>query len=202
MTLVALSIASVLSFAWCIILLAGLEGFLCYVFPYTDIERDNEPGVIYLRRFFIYPRNKDFGSNKGKKRIYLHKFYRGDEDPHLHDHPWPFTSFILTRGYWEETPDYAVAGGSQGTNMCWTIGADDERRQQKFYKRWSLLKRPAAWKHRVILDDPKPVWTIVRTGVKERSWGFWIKGKLCPWRQYNDGVCYCTPEEKEVSHES
>lgn len=175
--------------------LGFIEGTLTLLFPYTDIERDDAPGVIYLRRFFIYPRNKDFGKNKGKGRLYLHKFYRGDEDLHLHDHPWPFVSLILTRGYWEETLWRPGDGYVKGSYPTW--GADNEWRTKKFYRRFSLLRRPATWKHRVILKDSKPVWTIVKTGVKERSWGFWIKNNLCPWRNYDNGVCWCSPEEKE-----
>jgi hypothetical protein len=168
-----------------------IEKLLCKLFPYTDIMRD-DTNDIYLRRFFIYPRDKDFGKNKGKGRLYLHKFYRGDEDPHCHDHPWPFTSLILTRGYWEETP-FDPSKSVDGRNP-WgfaTMQEYGEERERTFYPRFSLLRRPAAWKHRVILKDTKPVWTIVRTGVKERSWGFWIKEKFCPWRNYKNGVCWC-----------
>jgi hypothetical protein len=187
------------------------EWAMTKLFPYVDIHRDGT-NAIYLRRFFIYPRDKDFGKNKGKGRIYLHKFYRGDEDPHLHDHPWPYESLILTRGYFEETPMYEAqdfrqfmpdedfvrseivdGNGDQSWPKNW--------RRRIFYKPWTLLQRPAVWKHRVILKDGKPVWTLIRTGKKERSWGFWTDDAseldFCPWRQYDQGVCYCTPEEKE-----
>lgn len=170
------------------------EALLCLIFPYTDIERDNEPGVIYLRRWFLYPRDKDFGKNKGKGRLYLHKFYLGDSDDFLHDHPWRFSSLILTRGYWEET-----AYSAKDKALSWLRNEYEpllvynesakELRIRKFYSRFSLLKRPAEWRHRVILKDTKPVWTIVKTGVKERSWGFWIHGKMCPWRNFHNGKC-------------
>src|SRR5271170_2244259 len=107
------------------------EALLCLIFPYTDIERDNEPGVTYLRRWFLYPRDKDFGKNKGKGRLYLHKFYRGDEDLHLHDHPWPFTSLILTRGYWEQTPY------KEGDDWEIRTMDEDEMRKMLFYPRFS-----------------------------------------------------------------
>jgi len=169
-----------------------IERILCKLFPYTDIMRD-DTNDIYLRRWFIYPRHKEF--KKLEPRIYLHKFYRGDEDPHLHDHPWPFTSLILTQGYWEETFD---EDGEKGTGEfpCYVTGPDGSHRMQQFYKRFSILRRPATWKHRVILDNNKPVWTIVRTGVKERSWGFWVNNALCPWRNYSKGVCWCENEGK------
>lgn len=168
------------------------ERLLCKVFPYTDIKRA-DTGDLYLRRWFLYPRDKDFGKNVGKGRLYLHKFYRGDEDPYLHDHPWPFTSLILTRGYWEET-EFNPMDSWYGQLWLPASGPDGESRIRKFYKRFSVLKRPATWKHRVILKDETPVWTIVKTGVKERSWGFWILGKMCPWRNYQSGVCWCDPQ--------
>lgn len=173
-----------------------IETILTKLFPYTDIHRSGTD-EIYLRRFFLYPRDKDFGKNKGKGRLYLHKFYRGDEDPHLHDHPWPFTSLILTRGYFEETP-WSSADSPDGTNLYgyYSLQEYGEERKIRFYRRFSILRRPATWKHRVILKDKKPVWTLVKTGVKERSWGFWIKDKLCPWRKYDDGVCWCDDEGK------
>jgi hypothetical protein len=166
------------------------EKLLCRVFRYNDILRQ-DTGELYLRRWFIYPRYKEF--KKAEPRLYLHKFYRGDEDPYLHDHPWSFTSLILTGGYWEEIPwDYIDAVGSIPT-----FGPDNDWRNLKFYPRFSILKRPATWKHRVLLKDKNPVWTIVKTGVKERSWGFWVKNKLCPWRTFTEqGVAWCGIEKE------
>lgn len=177
-----------------------LEKILCKVFPYTDIYRAGTDDI-YLRRWFLHPMDKDFGKNKGKGRLYLHKFYRGDEDEHLHDHPWPFTSLILTRGYWEETPfveldpTLTVWQRLQSRFIYPLSEGESGARRQVFYPRFSVLRRPATWRHRVILKDKTPVWTIVKTGVKERSWGFWIADKICPWRQYDNGNCL------EESHE-
>lgn len=173
-----------------------IERILCKLFPFTDIKRE-ESGDIYLRRWFLYPRDKDFDKNKGKGRLYLHKFYRGDEDEHLHDHPWSFTSLILTRGYWEETPFDVEREGWYGMpphGYRWCGIGESGERKRKFYPAFSLLRRPATWRHRVILKDEKPVWTLVRTGSKERSWGFWLKGVFCPWRNYQDGVCWCAED--------
>lgn len=167
-----------------------IERLLCKLFPHADIMR-NGTQDLYLRRWFIYPRDKDFGKNKGKGRLYLHKFYRGDEDLYLHDHPWPFTSMILTRGYWEETLDFDAATQGTGTNACYSVGPDGDYRTQQWYRPFSILRRPAKWKHRVLLDNGDPVWTIVKTGPKERSWGFWVKGRLCPWRKFEQGVQWC-----------
>jgi hypothetical protein len=171
-----------------------VDSILSLIFPHHDIQRQN--GDLYLRRWFIWPRNKEF--KKLEPRLYLHKFYRGDEDPHMHDHPWSFTSLILTRGYWEETPlDSLNHKTPYRTEDNWTrqriVDVDEtgEFRRQLFYPRFTVLRRPAVHKHRVVLKDKKPVWTIVRTGVKERSWGFWIGNKLCPWRKYSSSLGIC-----------
>jgi hypothetical protein len=174
-----------------------IETLLCKIFPFTDIKRSGTDDL-YLRRWFIYPRDKDFGKNKGKGRLYLHKFYRGDEDEHLHCHPWRFTSLIITRGYWEEVSFYSErisTDKSVNISLVQRHREEPELRRVTFYPRFSIIRRPATWQHRVILEGTTPVWTIVKTGVKERSWGFWIKGKLCPWRNYRDGVCWCESEE-------
>lgn len=168
------------------------ERLLCRVFRYTDIKRE-DTGDLYLRRWFIYPRYKEF--QKAEPRLYLHKFYRGDEDPYLHDHPWPYTSLILTGGYWEET-ELEDSPWKPGLSRLST-GIDGDARVQRWHTRLSILKRPATWRHRVILADKTPVWTLVRTGVKERSWGFWVKNKLCPWRTFTEkGVAWCGIESE------
>lgn len=188
-----------------------IETLLCKIFPFTDIKRSGTD-ELYLRRWFIYPRDKDFDKNKGKGRLYLHKFYRGDEDPYLHDHPWPFTSLILTGGYWEETPFWNSLQSTSWSpaqvfeflsptpytrlSLVQKHSTDPEKRRVTFYPRFSILRRPAEWQHRVILEGTKPVWTLVKTGVKERSWGFWVNNKLCPWRTYGKGVEWCNEENK------
>lgn len=156
-----------------------------------DITR-HDTGELYLRRFFLW---------RGKSgRLLLHKFYRGDEDPHLHDHPWSFNSLILTRGYWEETPSHYYPADC-GTFDPELQVIEGEVRKRIFYPRFSYLRRPAEWQHRVILKDKKPVWTLVYTRTKSRDWGFWIKDKLCPWRNYSQGVCWCGPEQEQQKTE-
>src|SRR5271170_2923953 len=78
-----------------------IEALLNLLFNKTDIinYRVNDEGELYLRRWFIYPRKpKDLAM---VPRLYLHKFYTGDNDRHLHDHPWSFTSLLLWNGYHE-----------------------------------------------------------------------------------------------------
>jgi hypothetical protein len=176
-----------------------VERILCKLFPYIDILRD-DTNDLYLRRFFIYPRNKDLTKNQTKPRLYLHKFYRGDEDPHMHDHPWDFTSLILTQGYWEEVPGFSGLPDEKYTRFDSTYGADGDYRYRYFFPRFSLLHRLAEHKHRVILKDSTPVWTLVLTEPKRRKWGFWIRDTFCPWKNYHAGICWCVEQENLCNH--
>ena len=92
--------------------------------------------------------------------IKLHRIYRPDRQRDLHDHPWNFVSFILRGSYVEDTP--------QG-----------QRR-----RRWFNFKR-AEDRHSIREVSRSPVWTLIYTGPKRRSWGFWRGGKFIPWRQYD-----------------
>jgi hypothetical protein len=104
-----------------------------------------EEGRAYLKRYFVWNDNR--GPEK-KPHIYLHKFINSDPDRNLHDHPWNFISFILWRGYVEETP-----------------GGVKKRKYPGM-----ILYRPANWAHRVHIT--KPAWTLVLTFKKKREWGF------------------------------
>lgn len=82
-----------------------IERVLCKLFQHVDIT-DDDGTQVYLRRWFVYPHNpKD---NKLQGRLYLHKFCKSDNLRDLHDHPWPYRTLILWRGYWEHSfnPDW------------------------------------------------------------------------------------------------
>lgn len=131
-----------------------------------DITR---PDVgVYLTRWVLWGKREGSG-----RKVFLHLFHRGDAEPYLHDHPWPFTSIILWGGYWEytPTPPDEVPGVGPQTG--------------RWYGPGSILRRPAEWKHRVELPAGKRCWTLVFIGLKVRSWGFWcpVKGWI-PWREH------------------
>ena len=51
------------------------------------LDADNAP---YLTRYYLFLKDRKwFPFN-----IFLHNFHKGDPDD-LHDHPWPFITFIL-----------------------------------------------------------------------------------------------------------
>ncbi|MHC9292013.1 hypothetical protein ACRCUN_06070 [Mycobacterium sp. LTG2003] len=150
----------------------------------------------YLLRWYVIPRNPLFN-------VYLHQFLRSDDDRALHDHPWWFVSLIL-RGHYDEVTE-------RGTN----------RRRAG-----SIAFRPAEWRHRVALihelvlhqrsgrmlpaAEPTPCWTLIVTGRRVRTWGFWCKqqpqqpididlraagvriaapDRLIPWDEFGDAGC-------------
>jgi hypothetical protein len=104
----------------------------------------------YMRRWFI--KTPWFS-------VRIHNIRRSDEDRALHDHPWPFVSLILWGGYREITDEHHTSP---------TYG--------KWYGPGSILYRPAAFKHRLLLPHGHQAWTLVVTGPKQRSWGFDVPG--------------------------
>ena len=107
--------------------------------------------------------------------IYLHHLLRSDYDRALHDHPWPFTTILLTGSY-IEVHDQTTDGLEEAV----------------LRKRWSVLHRPAKWRHRLVLS--KPIWTLLFVGQRERKWGFWLPTGWCWWRQHNQELGICEDE--------
>jgi hypothetical protein len=191
------------------------ERLLSRVFQHIDITGDEaaQGDNIYLRRWFIYPRNPD--NNKQARRLYLHKFYLGDRDRHLHDHPWAFRSLILWGGYFEHSfnpewmrikakykndPVGLAALIEECDELCKMMGqpAGAYMTIRKWYGPLSFLRRGASWTHRVELPPGKTCWTLILTEKKSRSWGFHTDSGWCWWKNYRDGICWCydNPNEK------
>lgn len=97
----------------------------------------------------------------GPVRMCLHVFHRSDADD-LHDHPWPFVSVILWRGYREQS-----------------AGA-------RLKRKWPgmILFRPATHVHRVELVDGKRAISLVFMGRRIREWGFFTRQGWKLWTKY------------------
>lgn len=119
--------------------------------------------TIYMRRWFFWC--PWFG-------IRVHHILRSDADKHMHDHPWDFISILLTGGYTELLPR---------TDVTPELAAR-MRPVKRRHPRWSIVRHKAEDLHRLILDEP--VWTLVLTGPKRRSWGFMTEQGMVPWRTY------------------
>ena len=107
--------------------------------------------------------------------IYLHHLMASDEDRALHDHPWSFVTILLTSGYWEWIPWDLDRG----------LVAPVDRRLWR--PRFSILRRPARYKHR--LELAKPCWTLVFRGPRQREWGFWTARGWLDWKTYGRMFC-------------
>jgi len=134
------------------------------IWPHRVIDDTCRPEAgPMLIRYFLF-RSKYLG-------IYLHHFLRSDNDRHVHDHPWTFITFLIGGGYWEHIPKNHEAGWC-GCG-AWHLRRNDDllpyiariRRH-----RFSILYRPATWRHWVEID--KPAWTLVFRFRRERDWGF------------------------------
>lgn len=113
----------------------------------------------YLKRWYLI-RTDRFA-------IFVHKFLRSDEDRALHDHPWPFIVIPIWRGYHEES--------LKGIHRVLPI--------------LGIRKRRATYRHRVILIDGKPSWSIFIRFRKQRVWGFWPESGFVDWKQWWHDLC-------------
>ena len=101
----------------------------------------------YLRRWYLVPRNPVLN-------VYLHHFLRSDDDRALHDHPWPWASWLLHGRYIEHT---IAAGGVH-------------RRHERHVGSLKLALPSRA--HRVEVLPGESGWTLFITGPRVREWGF------------------------------
>lgn len=134
-------------------------------------ETSNAPKInlygttgIYITRYML-----DDGPSG---RTYLHQFHRPDEDREYHDHPWPFTAFIIVGSYVEtrvkeESTSITSLSEERSAGTSYTITASE----------WHRIES---------LCNGDPVWTLVRTGPKEKSWSFFdsTSGRKTPWREF------------------
>jgi len=115
-------------------------------------QAPHRPPEPYLERFYLLRigrRADPFFA------LFLHRFWSSDPDE-PHDHPWPWGSLILTRGYDE----------------CGVDGIWHWRRP------WAVRFRQAEVLHRVSLreSDRGRVWTLFWHGRRSRKWGFVTRG--------------------------
>lgn len=114
--------------------------------------------------------------------VRLHHLRRSDADPELHDHPWDFWS-LLVWGTYDEELDAGQHRRGRGDSPTY-LGPDRAARFRR-PRRWlSLLYRGAEEQHRVLLPEGRTAWTLVFSGPKRRSWGFWRGASFIPWRDF------------------
>lgn len=109
--------------------------------------------------------------------LFLHRIHMPDSDRDPHDHPWPFWSLILSGGYTERV----WANGSKARRGFRNDAHSVERR----HSRWSLHRMPVSRAHKILTVEGR-LWTLVLTGRRRRSWGFWTPEGPVNWKIYLD----------------
>ena len=107
--------------------------------------------------------------------VYLHRFFRGDIDRCLHDHPWPFISVVLKGGYWEVMSD----------GYHWR-------------RPGSILWRPAKTAHRI--ECGPGTWSLVVVGRRVRDWGFYTPSGWQKWRPHWSPICETEHTTPSAAH--
>jgi hypothetical protein len=119
------------------------------------IERAKETPYFHLDGYM----NRWWIGNGRRARI--HEILRSDNDRHLHDHPWDYTTIILRGGYIEHHTDGSTLWCPEGT----------------------VLNRRAEDAHKLELPHG-PVITLFIMGPKRQGWGFLTENGKVPWREY------------------
>lgn len=107
-----------------------------------EVPDYDDPETNYLTRWRII-QTPWFG-------IYLHRMDGPDSRATLHDHPWPFVSFILRGGY-DETQSYTRPLGRPVRHVN--------------------VKR-ATDLHYISHLHRTPTWTLMLVGRRHRTWGY------------------------------
>jgi hypothetical protein len=114
-------------------------------------RQDNEP---YLERYYLFLKDrKRFPFN-----VFLHKFLKGDPAD-VHDHPWPYATFILAGGYYEWIPQF----DAQGRVSC-------EIRKWRGPGHFRICGANSY--HRIELKPGVTAWTLFMPGPQQQEWGF------------------------------
>lgn len=125
--------------------------------------------VEHMNRIFTKYHLNQHGEQPWPFRPVIHHF-KGPDTGAPHDHPWSFTSFVLSGSYVEEVYTIAEDG-------AWSM---------------EVVERPAGTSHRVeathihrIIELPQgECWTMVMSGPNEREPHFW---------KFNEKGIYCRP---------
>lgn len=103
---------------------------------------------------------------------YLHCFLRDDDDRALHDHPWPWLSFLLAGTYIEHT---IAEGGIH--QRAWrhegSLKLSGPRRAHRIELLPHVVNSLAGqWAASNSYSGRRPCWTLFITGPRLRRWGF------------------------------
>lgn len=126
-----------------------IHGALNALFAHRDIVLD---GKLYLRRWYLAGLGTDC-------QVFLHAIRLPDSGRDLHDHPWDFSSRVLSGGYTEHVETYGDDGRSDFSGGY-------------VHERGDEFDAMAEHTHRITSVKPF-TFTVVKTGPARRVWGFW-----------------------------
>lgn len=103
--------------------------------------------------------------------VFLHDIHEDDGARAPHSHPWSFISVVL-RGWYAESL------------YLDPVGAPTEY-VERTYRRFSLHRMGRDTAHRITSASPG-LKTLILTGPRRASWGFFVDGELIDWKDYED----------------
>lgn len=129
-----------------------------------------------LRKFFLVKEIKSKNGDVHFRRyrllatpwgsVYIHNILKSDEDKDPHDHPWDYTSVILSGSYKEilvREPNYDIPLPCQ-------------------YYQGDVIERNAEDAHKLIINSP--VWTLVFVSKPKRVWGYQTSNGWVDYKTY------------------
>ncbi len=131
-------------------------------------------GQVYLDRLRIV-QTPYFG-------VYLHRLDVPDPGVDLHDHPWPFVSVILRGGYEEELARTREAPLFAQLAERWPTC---KRGVERGWRAGSFHRLRLTECHRITNLHRSPTWTLVITGPRQQSWGFYQPEGFVDHREYD-----------------
>lgn len=99
--------------------------------------------------------------------VYVHQILRSDEDLDPHDHPWNFTSVMLSGAYHEDS---------------WYPPLFDKMQSNDYYA-GDVIEHKAEDAHKLRLIS-KDVWTLVFVSGRSRYWGYQTKAGWIGHEEY------------------
>ncbi len=164
---------------------AALDAFNAGRYRFIRARNSND---LYLARFWLTDTQKTSeGDFESADSIMLHYFAQGDDDGSLHDHPWQFSTQILSGGYLEHLPAIQPTS-DMGTA---TLVGDSWENIGPELAEITVERLAGDRVHHAATDlhmacNPLPdTWTLVCTGERCRDWGFHPPGKAWQgWREF------------------
>ncbi len=140
-----------------------------FTIPNNDFRKE----VRYLTRKYLLPQRKHGAKRPG---VFLHRFWKSDQDRYPHNHPWKFSfSIILFGGYTEHRYN--------PNNRKWT--------QRKLKPGSINIIRDTDFHYVTLTDEDKGCWSLFFAfGHKEskagEEWGFQNtdEDRFIGWKEY------------------